>query len=117
MKDAPGRSSNDRISVVLYGGNDSVKGALQHSTKHFAHNIHDVSYTEMRDNDVDPNTSLVGIYAEGRHLGDFEIGNNTSQKVIARGVYKKMMEAFNLHIAPYLPAVSEKEEPEKQDTK
>ncbi|MCP4409233.1 MAG: hypothetical protein GY807_16060, partial [Gammaproteobacteria bacterium] len=109
LEEAPGAASNDRISVVLYGGNNSVKGAAQHSTKHFAHNIHDVSYMEMRDDDINPNTSRVEVWAEGEKVGGFLIGNNASQKDIARAIYKKMMEAHKGHIEPYYAVSGEKE--------
>ncbi|MCP4319688.1 MAG: hypothetical protein GY789_27845 [Hyphomicrobiales bacterium] len=109
-EDAPGAASNDRISVVLYGGNSNVKGAAQFATKQFAHRIHDVSYMEMRDDDINPNTSRVEVWAEGEKVGGFLIGNDASQKDIARAIYRKMMEGHELHIAPYYADNAEKQE-------
>ncbi|MCP4319687.1 MAG: hypothetical protein GY789_27840 [Hyphomicrobiales bacterium] len=110
LEDAPGAASNDRIAVVLYGGNDSVKGAAQFATEQFALNVHDVSYMEMRDDDINPNTSRIEVWAEGEKVSGFLIGNNASQKDIARAIYKKMMEGHELHIAPYYADNAEKQE-------
>ncbi|MCP4319686.1 MAG: hypothetical protein GY789_27835 [Hyphomicrobiales bacterium] len=117
LKDASAAASNDRISVTLYGGNGNVKGAVQHAAKHFAHNVHDVSYIEAPDNDVNPNDSWAAVYAEGRLYDEVKIGNNTSQKEIARTLYKMMLGAHKRDIEPYYAVSGEKEETETQAKK
>ncbi|MCP4319689.1 MAG: hypothetical protein GY789_27850 [Hyphomicrobiales bacterium] len=127
---APGRASNDRISFALHGDNKHIKGAVDFAADQFAKRVHDVSGLLLKDNDVDPSTSTLSVWADGRRFV-FPVADDTddsynplemklsagmSQTDIAIKVYKAMEGAYNEHILPRLVAGDE-EEVEKQAEK
>ena len=104
LEDAPFSASNDRIAVLLHGGNDNVKGAAQFASEQFAARVHGVSYLEMLDNDTNANTSLLVVLAEGREFIKIKVPNNASPQDIADTLYSAMLGAYKEHIEPYLAA-------------
>ena len=104
LEDAPFRASNDRISVILYGEDNRIMNAVGYAGKIFAKNVHDVSYLWAKDDNADPGNVTVGIYANGRFWGHFDIGVDADQKDVAKEVYLGMQEAYATFIEPRLMA-------------
>lgn len=104
---APYRASNDRIAVILYGDNDSVRGPVEYAAEYYATaapGTTNVRYLWAKDNDGHPGTLRVGIYANGRHYGDLDIGidraaTKEGQEEIVNAVYNQMHGAYLKHLA------------------
>lgn len=81
-KSAPYAASNGRIAVILYGDNDRVRGPVEYAAEYYAKSdpaTANVSYLWAKDNDGHPGTLRVGVYANGRHYSDLDIGINRAQ--------------------------------------
>lgn len=106
-KSAPYRASNDRIAVILYGDNDSVRGPVEYAAEYYATAAPattNVAYLWARDNDGHPGTLRVGIYANGRHFSDLDIGINRAatregQEEIVNAVYNEIHGAYLKYLA------------------
>lgn len=99
---APYAASNGRIAVILYGDNDQVRGPVEYAAEYYATQEPaktNVSYLWAKDNDGNPGTLRVGIYANGRHYSDLDIGINRAatqegQEEIMNAVYGEIHGAY-----------------------
>ncbi|GJQ58785.1 MAG: hypothetical protein D8M57_06440 [Candidatus Scalindua sp. AMX11] len=120
LDDVPGAASNQRIAAILrVGSNKHIEGGVAFGAEQFAKRVHDASFLILHDEDDDPATATLSVYAHGReHVFPISISGATDpndhdpvkmkldetmpQKDIAVKVYKAMQDAYNEHLAPRL---------------
>jgi len=120
LDNMPFALSNDRIAIALHGENDAIEGAVQYAGRAFSKNVHDVSLMVTKDEDSDPDSLILGVYADGRHTANISIPVPTGlegaalidfQKKVSLAVYDAMISAYREQILPHL----EPETPPSQD--
>lgn len=102
LADAPGSTSNDRLSVVVRGGNDRIKDAVHFAGRKFAERVHDVSYLEMRDNDSETKDALIEFCAEGYCYNAITVGVDADQTLLIKAVYQQLLNGYKIIILPNL---------------
>lgn len=90
LEHAPYAASRGRLAVIMYGNDPKILSAVGSAAKHYATkspgNV-DVSFLWARDNDGNPDTARVGIFANGRHFSTHDIGNRNPADAIVQAIY------------------------------
>ncbi|MBL4622367.1 MAG: hypothetical protein JKY89_08200 [Immundisolibacteraceae bacterium] len=102
-RDGPQLFSDDFLALVVRGGNKDLIAATKNATKTIAVKLHDAAHMIADDEDHDPNTVKISIYANGRFVKDVDnITNLHDQKYINRTVMKELIIAYRTDILPHL---------------
>ncbi len=98
---APIRASNDRMALIVYGDGVNARAAATKSGQDFAKYMKkDVTYLWAEDNDANPNNTRIGVYANGRHKFDIDVGTARTPREIYKDIVGKMKAAYAAEFNP-----------------
>ncbi|GJL84480.1 MAG: hypothetical protein DHS20C02_02550 [Micavibrio sp.] len=110
LVDAPYAASNGRIAIIVYGEGRNALAAAQHAGKLFAEKVGvDVSYlhaVRAGDKEGDPNSTRIGIYANGAKRFVIEADPTRQPNAIAAEIIGDMKQIYDSDFAPKIVKAS-----------